>query len=115
MISTEFKYVLRGHKAMPETDLMRWAMWMEKADRHVKVTKLKKHFVSTVFLGMDHSLYGKVPLLFETIVFKNKLSRIKKYKYHQTVDDFMERYSTWEAAEIGHEIVVEKVKQYESK
>jgi len=46
--------------------------------------------VSTVFLGMDHS-FGGGPLLFETMIFGGKS------------DGYMDRYSTWQEAEAGHE------------
>jgi hypothetical protein len=46
--------------------------------------------VSTVFLGMDHSLGGS-PILFETMIFGGE------------EDGFQMRYRTWEEAVRGHE------------
>jgi hypothetical protein len=47
---------------------MRWATWFEAADRHVRDSFQGDVRVSTVFLGLDHSVYGP-PQLFETMVF----------------------------------------------
>lgn len=53
--------------------------------------------VSTVFLGLDHNLYGP-PHLFETMIFGGE---------H---DGYQERYSTWAEAETGHARTVEIAK-----
>lgn len=45
--------------------------------------------VSTVFLGMDHG-FGGMPLLFETMIFGGEL------------DQFQDRYPTWDMAVAGH-------------
>ncbi len=56
-------------------------------------------FVSTVFLGMDHNLFGGgEPILYETMVFGGLL------------DSEMERYATKEQAQVGHESMVNLVK-----
>jgi len=91
------KYILEG-KNIVEADLMTWAKWMETADRKVKKTELQDVEISTVFLGLDHSFGNGTPLLFETLVFGGLL------------DGEMERYPTWEEAEVGHEAMVERVK-----
>lgn len=67
-------------------------------DRRVALEKFGPVTVSTVFLGLDHSFGGKVPLVFETMVFEGPL------------DGQMDRYSTWDQAETGHRKMVEKVK-----
>jgi len=57
-------YILDGHKPIP-VDLMTWAKWFEKADCQVAASGKKgKLFVSTVFLGLDHSFGGGSPMLF---------------------------------------------------
>lgn len=53
-------------------DVNVWGRWMERfANRNIKQTWLPKngYKISTVFLGMDHSFGGSVPVLFETMVF----------------------------------------------
>ncbi len=94
------KYILDGHKLIPCDDLIKWANWFEKANRHVAKTQITDDIdMSTVFLGLDHSFGGDKPMLFETMVFGGKL------------DQEMERYSTWEEAEKGHWEWVKKAKE----
>lgn len=110
------------------SDIMEWAKAFENGDgkknRFIARDNLKGHFVSTVFLGIDHS-FGEPggPVLFETMVFKdNKVSwkAVENEKgevvldYHPSVDEYTERYRTKEEALEGHKAVVEKVKQYEN-
>jgi len=94
-------YILEGHKAV-EADLMTWARWFEtssRADRIVARTELAECTVSTVFIGLDHNLGDGPPHIFETLVLGGKLA------------DEMERYSTWEQAEAGHEVMVGRVRE----
>jgi hypothetical protein len=52
--------------------------------------------VSTVFLGLDHSHGGDIPVLFETMVFpRDSLS-----------EQDMARYHTWDEAVEGHKDMV---------
>lgn len=90
-------YILDGHNPVP-AELMEWAAWYEKADRRVAVDQIGVACVSTVFLGLDHSVNGPVPILFETLVFGGPL------------DGEGDRYPTWDAAVAGHAAIVEKVK-----
>ena len=78
-------------------DLLTWAKWCEKTDRSVAKTKKDRITVSTVFLGLDHQRGDGPPLLFETMVFGGEFN------------GEMDRYSTWEEAEIGHKTMCEKV------
>lgn len=56
-------------------DLFSWGEWMSRADRRVDRTVIGEAAISTVFLGMDHSLSIKPesPLLWETMVFGGDL------------------------------------------
>ena len=90
------KYILKGKKPVP-VDLMTWGKWYEKAHRSVAKTKNGGITVSTVFLGLDHQWGDGPPLLFETMVFGGEFN------------GEMDRYSTWEEAEIGHKTMCEKV------
>ena len=60
--------------------------------------------ISTVWLGLDHAasdyLGSHVPIIFETMVFKNSVFRQEQY---------CERYSTLEAATNGHSRVLERL------
>lgn len=84
------KYILDGHTPVP-TDLMTWARWYEKAERHVGNDHIGEVHVSTVFLGLDHSFGEGPPQLFETMIFGGPHS------------DYQERCSTWEEAEAMHQ------------
>ena len=85
------KYILKGKMPVEETDLLKWANWFETAERHVADDMVGKTRVSTVFLGIDHNLFGTGKIiLFETMIFGGKHN------------DYQERYSTWEEAEKGH-------------
>ena len=91
-------YILEGHKPVT-ADLMTWAKWFEKANRHVAKTQITDDIsVSTVFLGLDHQFGEGPPLLFETMIFGGEF------------DEDMDRYETWEQAEEGHKRMVEKAK-----
>ncbi len=92
------KYILEGHEPIECPDLMRWASWFEKADRHVDKTAIGDIKISTVFLGLNHNFGDGPPVLFETMIFGGDFN------------EEMWRYSTWEGAEKGHQKAVEKVK-----
>jgi len=94
------KYILdENHNPILCNDLLKWAEWLEKADRRVDKTTITEGVeVSTVFLGLDHSFGEGKPLLFETMVFGGKS------------DGGMDRYATWDEAVAGHKKMVEKVK-----
>lgn len=96
-------YILIGCTPVVEPDLIKWAQWYEKNDRHVRNDYLNGIHVSTVFLGLDHSFReGAAPILFETMIFGGE---------H---DGYQERYETWEQAEAGHEQAIKLVNQNQS-
>lgn len=85
------KFILEGKIPKPIDDILEWARWFETANRHIAKTELPNDVcVSTVFLGLDHSFGGKIPILFETMIFGGEYDR------------YQERYASWEEAEIGH-------------
>lgn len=88
------KAILEGKEIKLVNDLIEWATWFEKANRHVAQTMIGEVKVSTVFLGLDHGWDGKTPLWFETMIFGGP---------H---DGYMNRYSTWDEAEAGHKRAV---------
>ncbi len=93
-------YILEGHKAVLCNNLREWAKWNETANRRVVKTQISKDVtVSTIFLGLDYSFSDNgEPLIFETMVFGGE---------H---DGQMERYTTWEQSEKGHQKWVDKIK-----
>jgi len=77
--------------------ILEWGEWMQRHDRDriVKQESVGPLWVSTVFLGLDHNLFGDTPALFETMIFD---------EFH---DDYQTRSSTWDEALIMHETAVE--------
>jgi hypothetical protein len=85
------RYILNDdHELVPCDDLMEWARWYEKADRHVGKTTVGRTYISTVFLGLDHGWGDGVPVIFETMVFGGKL------------DQQQDRCCTYEEAQLMH-------------
>lgn len=84
---------------MDQAVLLRWARAFEESDRRVAVTVIWPSVrVSTVFLGINHG-WGESDVWFETMVFGGPC------------DEYCRRYSTYEQAVSGHEMVVEKVRR----
>lgn len=90
----------------PEPDLMKWAEWFEdqqkkghKNPRVIKQTRVKGYFVSTVFLALDYSFVGGMPMLFETMVWDRN-----------DKDIYQDRHSTRQKAEVAHERIVNAIK-----
>ena len=88
-------YILIDGKAEPTDDINLWGLGM--SDNNIKFNKFGDSNVSTVFLGMDHSLRGEDPVLFETQVFGGE---------H---DGYIDRYHTLEDSIIGHDTICEMV------
>ena len=90
------RYILDGKAVIECNDIIQWARWYESADRKVAKTKIGKVHVSTIFLGLNHGYLGGLEL-FETMIFGGEL------------DQECWRYATWDEAEKGHAVAVEKV------
>lgn len=93
--------ILNADKKVEPCDLLTWAAFLEKKENIiVKQDQVRQYFISTVFLGLDHSFGHEPPLWFETMIFsKGSLA-----------DLFCDRYTTYEEAEAGHKDVLKKVK-----
>ena len=94
-------YRLEGHKGVP-CDLMTWARAFEFSNPShiVAKTDVGDSRVSTVFLGLNHNYFDDgPPLIFETMIFGSSL------------DQYLERCSTWEEAEAQHAVAVQKAKE----
>lgn len=92
----------------PEPDLMKWAEWMQLADRHIANTVTDGYRVSTVFLGLDHG-FGGPSRWFETMVFDDKATNDPDMA-KRGVDLFCQRYGTVIEASAGHAEVVARIK-----
>lgn len=101
------RYILGpGHIIVPAGDLLSWGKWFEDdRNRRVAMTTFEIGFwVSTVFLGLDHS-FADVgpPILFETMIFADD----------GPGDDLaQERYATWDDAVAGHDRAVGRVLEW---
>lgn len=92
------------YKLLPDHSYVPMDIFKEKTqlgteDARVARTKIKNGIVSTVFLALDHSHGGELPLVFETMVFLDETGM---------EDRDCERYTTWEQAVEGHKRMVEK-------
>lgn len=81
----------------------------DKEDEAIKrqtqlTTYLQDGFwVSTVFLGLDHSWGGGPPLLWESMVFNKNDDKMHEYD--------CQRYPSYKLATLGHAKLVTKIKQ----
>jgi hypothetical protein len=92
-------YILKDKEVVMVPDMTEWAEKFENENRRVGADDVGDHFISTVFLGIDHNFSGDgPPLVFETMVFK----------HGEWSELDMKRYSTWDEAETGHKEMVEK-------
>jgi hypothetical protein len=88
-------YILRNKLAVPVATVEEWGRFFQTENRIVAVEQIGGYTISTVFLGLDHSFGGELPILFETMIFGPD---------HDTVD--MDRCGTWEEAIDMHERMV---------
>jgi hypothetical protein len=104
-MESEHLYTLKGRLPVKCRDVVAWGQWYEASSRshgrHVADEVRGGIRVSTVFLGVDHQFGDGPPLLFETMIFADDGC------------DLFGRYSTWTAAEKGHEAA--KAKAWGSK
>lgn len=90
-------YILESdHSVTPTDDIMVWGGFLDSKERIVSQEIIGNAKVSTVFLGLDHSFGGPIPILFETMVFGGEF------------DNEQERYATWDEAVAGHKRWVQK-------
>lgn len=87
-------------KPIREPDLLKFGRWFETGNRRVASDYIGNVFISTVFLGIDHSFHvDGPPILYETMIFGGD---------H---DQYQDRYSTKEEAIAGHKKAVALVEK----
>ncbi len=101
-------YILVDKKPVKITDLRVWKLFYLDKSRFIEQTMIGKYKISTVFLGVDHNFGDGEPLLFETMVFDTSFN-------FKSLDEFSERYSSYEEAETGHKKIVELIKRMVTK
>lgn len=93
-------YYIYTENGLQETDPETWATFLEK-HRVVKQESVGEYWVSTIFLGLDHSFLGDEPLIFESMIFGDGLP----------LDQEMRRYGTYEEALEGHEEICRRLNE----
>ena len=71
--------------------------------KRVKQEHVGNYWISTVWLGMNHTWGSGAPLIFETMVFEGD---------NIAEETDMERYTTEEEALAGHELFVQKFEEF---
>lgn len=116
-------YILtKNHHVRKARNSLEWARWFENHERRiVEQTELKFHWVSTVFLGIDHRWVGKgPPVVFETMTFtrervvKKLLGRLMSLREEADVDFGFNRYCSWDDALTGHRAIVGRLQRIEA-
>jgi hypothetical protein len=102
-------YYLVGQTPVPCDDLIEWAKHFDVDEHTVRLTRVGRHFVSTVFLGLDHRWGDGPPLLFETMIYTKVVA--KNPWDRRAWLDYQRRCSTWIEAEKQHEAAVEHVRK----
>lgn len=94
-------YILSVDNKPVAVSITEAVQWMEDNPERkaVKQDHIDDKFVSTVFLGLDHSWNNKELILWETMIFGGE---------H---DQYQERYSSYEDALEGHQKAINLIKQ----
>jgi hypothetical protein len=106
-----------NHEVLPVRDLYEWAQGFEAAERHVAQTTINSLRVSTIFLGLDYSRGHGPPLFFETMIFKDERypppepPEVYFKRFEAWRANFQNRYTTWDEARKGHELVVTIIRE----
>jgi hypothetical protein len=97
-------YILDKDNKPVESNTNEYVKWSSRnpKKRIVKQETIGNTYISTVFLGLDHSFRGKIPVLWETMMFGGQ--------YDQ---NYQERYSSYEDAVKGHQKAINFIKKYE--
>jgi hypothetical protein len=84
-------------------DMMTWAHALENHEgRIVAQHWVRGWLVSTVWLGLDHNIFGDVPHIFETMVFPPGDEAVQDGEGISS-ERYCDRYPTEEAAQAGHD------------
>jgi hypothetical protein len=115
------EYILVDKVAVP-VSAEEWAKWLESVEgkkfKIVKQENVGRYWVSTVFLGLDHSFTGRNgPVLFETMIFNRhkRIVIVKVFGRSRPMTtaasefdggEYQTRCSTWGQAEAMHQVAV---------
>lgn len=91
-------WILEDKKPVRVHNRITWTKWFDKIENcRVANTEVGEVSISTVFLGISHSLPNDSPILFETMIFGGEHN------------GFQNRYRTYAGAEYGHSKAVQVV------
>lgn len=101
------------HNVIGVKSLREWGEFMEVGEtRRVAATHLNGFWISTVFLGIDHSFGGGRPLWFETMIFRDDENPVDVgEQIRQLFTDAQWRYETWAEAAQGHQQIVTIIRE----
>jgi len=89
----DYFYILNEDHSVEDVSLSKYLDWIHEGGHSQKIIKqfeTRDYKISTVFLGINHSISSENPLIFETMIFGG---------YH---DGECVRYKTWQEAVDGH-------------
>lgn len=100
-------YILdENNNPIGTNNVIKWGRLMQLKEKIVKQENVDNYFISTVFLGIDHSYDFGNPVLWETMIFRKDKDGSKELGS----DIFHDRYSTYDEAIQGHKEAVKLVK-----
>jgi len=101
-------------------DIREWGVWYQTAERRLARDVVGPYIVSTVFLGLDHQWGGGPPVLWETMVFDERVRpspdfadhfpELAASMPHSMLDLEMNRYSSKADALRGHADMCDRVR-----
>ena len=97
------RYIMQNGVPTSENRILAWLQWMRENSDLIKVTKVGRVVVRTVFVGWGHESRTVRPYLFNTTISGDK-KRQRIYRY-KALDDARE----------GHARVVEKLRKQNGK
>lgn len=111
------EYYILDAKGRPVlVDLLTWAKWFGTAKRIVRQSHVGPAWVSTIFLGIDHSFTDEgPPVLWESAAFRGKRKvKLQGKKWEVPQQIAMERCAgSREQAEAMHAAMVRRVRKSE--
>jgi hypothetical protein len=92
-------YILDENNQPVKSNITDCGKWLQKNPERkaVKQEHIGDVFISTVFLGLDHSFQSDIPMLWETMIFGGE---------H---DQYQDRYTSYEDALEGHQTALNLV------
>lgn len=92
-------YILEDREPVKIEDPIEWGKWFQREEnKYVTKDTIGNSQIITFFLGIDKSLTGNPPILFQTMVIDGRLDGETDY------------HATWQEAEAGHKRMLKRVR-----